>query len=168
MSFEKTDIRELELAPVKEIGNNWGILTGVSPEGFNSMTVSWGALGVLWSKPCVFVFVRPGRFTYKFMENGEYFSLALMPEGYHEKIAVFGSKSGRDVDKYEISGIGVGDENGVKYPLEAEKVFICKKISAGDIAPEWFVDESIDSANYPKKDYHRMYVGEIVSVLKKI
>ena len=167
MSFEKININEYEFSPVKGIGENWGILTGVSDDGFNSMTVSWGSIGVLWSKPCAFVFVRPGRHTYKFMEKGEYFSLSLMPEGMHEKMAVFGSKSGRDTDKYEISGFSVCDENGVKYPEEAETVFICKKIAASDVTPEWFIDNTIDGKNYPNKDYHRMYIGEIVTVLKK-
>ena len=167
MSFERININELEFSPTKAIGENWGILTGTDSEGCNSMTVSWGSIGVLWSKPCVFAFVRPGRYTYKFMENGEYFSLATMPAGYHKKMAVFGSKSGRDCDKYKESGFTIGDENGVKYPEEAEMVFICKKIAAGDVSPEWFIDDTIDSKNYPKKDYHRMYVGEIITVLKK-
>lgn len=167
MSFCKIDVNELEFSPTKAIGENWGILTGCSKDGFNSMTVSWGSVGVLWSKPCVFAFVRPQRHTYSFMENGEYFSLAVMPEGIHKEMAVFGSKSGRDVDKYAESGFTVNDENGVKYPSEAETVFICKKIAAGDVKPEWFVDKNIDSDNYPKKDYHKMYVGEIITVLKK-
>lgn len=167
MSFERININELEFSPTKAIGENWGILTGTDSEGCNSMTVSWGSIGVLWSKPCVFAFVRPGRYTYKFMENGEYFSLATMPAGYHEKMAIFGSKSGRDCDKYKESGFTIGDENGVKYPEEAEMVFICKKIAAGDVSPDWFIDDTIDSKNYPKKDYHRMYVGEIITVLKK-
>lgn len=167
MSFEKVNINDLVFSPTYDIGEKWGILTGTDSDGFNSMTVSWGSVGVLWSKPCVFAFVRPGRYTYKFMERGEYFSLAIMPQGIHEKMAVFGSKSGRDVDKYQVSGFTVCDEEGVKYPEEAETVFICKKIAAGDISPDWFIDETIDGKNYPKKDYHRMYVGEIVTVLKK-
>lgn len=167
MSFEKIDINKFRIAPVKEIGENWGILTGQSDDGFNSMTVSWGAAGVLWSKPCVFVFVRPGRYTYKFMEDGDMFSLALMPENMHAAMSVFGSKSGRDCDKYKESGFTVLEECGMKFPEQAETVFICKKISAGDISPDWFVDDGIDSENYPKKDYHRMYVGEIKEILKK-
>ncbi|MBR3767938.1 MAG: flavin reductase family protein [Clostridia bacterium] len=167
MTFKKINVDELEFSPTKAIGENWGILTGTAESGFNSMTVSWGSVGVLWNKPCVFAFVRPVRYTYEFMEQGEYFSLAIMPEGIHEKMAVFGSKSGRDVDKYKESGFTVLDEDGVKYPEEAETVFICKKIAAGDIKPEWFIDETIDGKNYPKKDYHRMYIGEILTVLKK-
>ena len=81
---------------------------------------------------------------------------------------VFGRASGRDVDKYAQSGLTAAKENGVVYPEEAELVFICRKIAKGDIEPTWFIDGNIDSDNYPNKDYHRMYIGEIVSVLKKV
>ena len=168
MSFEIVDVNELMMSPTKEIGKSWGILTGTSDKGFNSMTVSWGSIGVLWSRPCVFAFVRPGRYTYQFMESGEYFSLAIMSEDIHSEMAVFGSKSGRDVDKYAVSGFTAADEDGVKFPEEARLVFICKKIAASDMSPDWFIDKAIDPENYPKKDYHRMYVGEIVKVLKKV
>ena len=167
MSFSKVDIKSLELSPVKAIGDDWGILTGVSDEGFNSMTVSWGGIGVMWNKPCVFAFVRPHRHTYKFMESGEFFSLAIMKQDIHSRMTVFGRASGRDVDKYAESGFTAAEYEGVYYPGEAELVFICRKISAGDIKPEWFTDGEIDAKNYPNKDYHRMYIGEILTVLKK-
>lgn len=167
MSFRKIDVKELELSPVKAIGDNWAILTGVSEDGFNSMTVSWGGMGVMWNKPVVFVFVRPGRHTYKFLEKGEQFSLALMGEGMHEKMTVFGKKSGRDCDKYKESGFTAVKEKGITYPEEAQTVFICKTLSAGDISPGWFRDPEIDTKNYPNKDYHRMYIGEIETALVK-
>ncbi len=168
MAFEKINVNDLMFSPVEAIGEDWGILTGVSGKGFNSMTVSWGSVGVLWSKPVVFAFVRPHRYTYQFLEDGEMFSLAIMNKALHKKMAVFGSKSGRDIDKYKESGLTVSYEEGVPFPEEAETVFICKKIANGDIKPDWFLDKNIDPDNYPKKDYHRMYIGEIVGVLKKI
>ncbi len=168
MAFEKINVNDLVFSPVEAIGEDWGILTGVSDKGFNSMTVSWGSVGVLWSKPVIFAFVRPHRYTYEFLEDGEMFSLAIMNKEIHKKMAVFGSKSGRDIDKYKESGLTAAFCNGVPYPEEAETVFICKKIAKGNITPEWFIDENIDADNYPRKDYHGMYVGEIVEVLKKI
>ena len=165
MAFVKANINETEFSPAKAIGENWGVLTGTSENGFNSMTVSWGAAGVLWSRPCIFVFVRPQRYTYGFMEDGEFFSLSLMPEGAHKQIAVFGSKSGRDCDKYAEAGIEVGEYNGVKYCAAAEKVFICRKIAAADMTPEWFIDKGIIEEDYPRADYHRMYIGEVRELL---
>ena len=166
MHFVKADINAIEFSPAKAIGDNWAILTGCDGEGFNSMTVSWGAAGVLWGGPCVFVFVRPNRYTYEFMEKGDRFSLSLLPEGLHQKVAVFGTKSGRDCDKYAVSGAALGEEDGVKFCAEAETVFLCKKIAAADITPDWFLDNGIDPANYGGKNYHRMYVGEVTAVLR--
>lgn len=168
MAFRKVNVNELCFSPVEAIGEDWGILTGVSDKGFNSMTVSWGSVGVLWSKPVVFAFVRPQRHTYGFMNDGEMFSLAIMSKELHKRMTVFGRASGRDVDKYTESGFTAVSEEGVVYPEEAELVFICKKIANGDIKPDWFIDESIDPDNYPNKDYHRMFIGEIVTVLKKV
>lgn len=169
MHFIKTDIHSVVFSPAKAIGDNWAILTGNDGDGgFNSMTVSWGAAGVLWGKPCVFVFVRPSRYTYDFMEKGDRFSLSLLPEGMHKRVAVFGSKSGRDCDKYAVSGVALGEADGVKFCAEAETVFLCKKIAAADITPEWFLDNGIDPANYGGQDYHRMYVGEITDVLTAV
>ena len=168
MDYHVIGPNDFSFAPFKEIGENWGILTGQSEQGFNSMTVSWGAAGVLWGRPSVFVFVRPQRHTFGFMNAGERFSLALMPEGYHGKIAVFGSKSGRDVDKYAVSGLTAREWDGVRFCDEAETVFICRKTAAGDFTADWFVDPTIGPEDYPNKDYHRVFIGEIEMILKKI
>ena len=168
MDFIKTDINSVSFSPSRAIGENWAILTACDGDGFNSMTVSWGAAGVLWSKPCVFVFVRPSRYTYAFLEKGDRFSLSLLPEGMHKKVAVFGSKSGRDCDKYAVSGAALGEADGVKFCAEAETVFLCKKIAAADITPEWVLDNGIDPDHYGGKNYHRMYVGEVTDVLTAV
>ena len=168
MAYVSVDPGEFTFAPFREIGENWGILTGQSEAGFNSMTVSWGAAGVLWSKPSVIVFVRPQRFTYGFLNDGDRFSLALMPPGFQKKIAVFGSKSGRDTDKYAVSGLEALVWDGVRFCSEAETVFICKKAGAGDFTADWFADQGTMEEHYPNRDFHRMFIGEIETILKKV
>ena len=79
---------------------------------------------------------------------------------------MFGSKSGRDCDKYALSGVPLGEEDGVKFCAEADTVFLCRKIAAADLTPQWFLDKGIDPACYGGKDYHRMYVGEVEAVLR--
>ena len=55
------------------IGRDWMLLTAEKPDGsFNSMTASWGGLGVLWGKSVCYCFIRPGRYTHEFSEEGEY------------------------------------------------------------------------------------------------
>lgn len=46
-------------------------------------------------------------------------------------------------------------------------VFICKKIYSDWIKPEHFIDDSLDERWYPQKDYHEMYVGEIIAAYKQ-
>lgn len=161
------DINSFDFAPFKEIGDNWGILTADADGKFNSMTVSWGGVGVIWNKPSVFVFVRPQRYTYEFMEKGEYFSLSLMNQELHPQMAVFGKKSGRDCDKYAESGLTTADFNGVTYCNEAETVFICRKRCASDLEHTSFSDSAIKDTFYSSGDKHRMYIGEITAILKK-
>ena len=50
--------------------------------------------------------------------------------------------------------------SGSVYFGEARLVIECKKIYFADIDPANFLDAGIKS-NYPKNDYHRMYIGEI-------
>ena len=38
----------------------------------------------------------------------------------------------------------------------------CRKIYVHDIDPRHFLDPDIGN-NYPQKDYHRMYIGEVVN-----
>ena len=72
----------VEIAPAeitdnvfKLIANDWMLITAGTPDNFNTMTASWGAMGELWHKKVCFGFVRPTRHTFKFMEESETFTL---------------------------------------------------------------------------------------------
>lgn len=41
------------------------------------MTVSWGGLGELWGKDVAFIFIRPQRYTYEFIERENYFTMSF-------------------------------------------------------------------------------------------
>ena len=50
---------------------------------------------------------------------------------------------------------------------ESEITVLCKKLYHQDINPDGLADKAIDSTCYPDKDYHRMYIGDIVKVFIK-
>ena len=52
------------------------------------------------------------------------------------------------------------------YFTEARMIIECRKIYFQDIDPRNFLDPGIEK-NYPLKDYHRLYIGEIVKVFDK-
>ena len=165
--FERIDPKSLDQNVFSLIGDQWMLLTAGTGEKCNTMTASWGGLGVLWGKPVATVYIRPQRYTLEFVERGEKFTLAFFGEAYRKALALCGSKSGRDIDKVKECGFTVETADGAPYFAEADLVLVCKKAYWQDMDPTHFLDGEIDGKWYPEKDYHRIFIGEIETVLKK-
>ncbi len=150
------------------IGEAWMLVTAGEPTAFNTMTASWGGWGELWHRHVTFVFVRPQRYTFTFMERAAAFTLSFFPPDYREVLAYCGRVSGRDVDKVAATGLTplVGPLDTV-YFAQARLVLVCRKLYAQDLRGECFVDQAVREETYPRADYHRLYVGEIISVLER-
>lgn len=156
----------LEKTSFEMIGKDWMLLTAGNSKKYNTMTASWGGLGVLWNKNVVFAFVRPQRFTFDFMNDSDYFSCSFFKEEHRNTLAYCGKYSGRDVDKAKECGITPIFAEDAPYFEEADTVIICKKLYVQQMTESSIIDESI-KANYSGDDYHHVFVGEIVKVLKK-
>lgn len=50
MAFKEVDIKSLNFNPFTKIGSEWMLITAGDESGCNTMTASWGGLGVLWGK----------------------------------------------------------------------------------------------------------------------
>ena len=53
------------------------LLTSKAGEQVNTMTISWGTLGIEWSKPIFTVFVRENRFTRQLLEQSPEFTINI-------------------------------------------------------------------------------------------
>ncbi len=165
--MKKIDIKALKENPVSLFDDKWCLITAGNKQSYNTMTASWGAMGELWNKDVCFIFIRPQRYTFEFCEREEYFTLSFFSEEYRKALAFCGRNSGRDFDKAKETGLTPVEIDGSMSFNESELVIVCKKVAAQDIDPKGFIDSSIDSSCYPQKDYHRMYIGEIVSCYVK-
>ena len=152
--------------PFSLIGETWMLITAGTRESFNTMTASWGGLGVLWNKQIATCFVRPTRHTYGFMETAAGFSLCFFDERHRKILDYCGSRSGRNVDKVAKTGLVPVFGGDAIYFEQARLVIECRKVYTFDIDPARFVDQGIDKL-YPEKDYHRAYIGEIIRCLAK-
>ena len=161
--MKKINIKELKENSVSLFDDRWCLITAGTKDSYNTMTASWGAMGELWNKDVCFCFIRPQRYTYEFTEKNEFFTLSFFPEKYRDALTFCGRKSGRDFDKAKETGLTPKEVDGSMSFEESEIVIVLKKIAYQDIKPEGFLDADIDSKNYPLKDYHRMYIGEVVS-----
>lgn len=155
----------------KLIGHDWMLVTAAeNADGgkINTMTASWGGAGVIWGKNAAFIFIRPQRYTYSFIEASDRFTLSFFTEEYKNILGICGKVSGKDRDKIKECGLtpvitGSG-KNREAYFEEARLVLRCRKMYADDIRPEGALDTSILS-NYTSGDYHRMYIAEIEEAL---
>lgn len=132
---------------------------------FNTMTIGWGSIGTMWSKPFVMVAVRPSRFTFEFMEKFNDFTVTSFPDAFKSALTLLGTKSGRDGDKIKQSGLTPIAANCTLSPsfLQATISIECKKNYWQDLDHTHFLDQSIYK-HYSDEDYHRIYFGEIIYV----
>lgn len=161
-SFKEIRAQDIKDNPFQAIGEGWMLITAGTIQQYNMMTASWGGWGVLWHRNICFCVVRPGRYTYEFMEKCDFYTLSYFDKTYKARLEFCGAHSGRNVDKMrDAELIPLEDKTGCVYFKEARLVIVCKKIYFQQIDPKNFLDPSIEK-NYPNKDYHRMYVGEVV------
>lgn len=143
----------------------WALVTAGTPDDFNTMTISWGGMGTLWSRPVVTVYVKPVRYTHEFLERNEYFTVSFFDEKHKKALAILGSKSGRDTDKVALSGLTPKTVEGCAVGFaEAERTILCRKLLRQDL-------DLSEIPDFAKKTYyeteapHTMYVGEIEAIL---
>lgn len=166
--MKRIEINDLMLKPTDVWLNKWFILAAGNAEKYNAMTVAWGSIGGMWTKPFVQVVVRPSRYTYRFIEQYETFTLSVLPKEKQEAATFMGTHSGKDCDKIKEAGLSVIESLEVSAPAisEAETIIECNKMYWQDMEPNNFLQDEIKT-NYVKGDYHRVYFGEIVCVRKK-
>ena len=166
--FKLTTIKEYNEKIFQTIGDEWMLFTAGTKEKFNTMTASWGTLGVFWHKPVAICFIRPGRHTFQFAEGSDMFTLSFFnPEDKHI-LSYCGAHSGRDVNKCHETGIKPVETPNGGITFDKARMFIeCKKIYTDTIKPELILPDGIDEKIYPNKDYHTMFMGEILEIGRK-
>lgn len=150
------------------IDNKWMLISAGNSRSFNTMTASWGSVGVLWNKPVAICFIRPTRYTFEFANRSEIYTLSFFPEEHRKILNYCGSKSGRNVNKILETGLVplITPNGGITY-AQARLCIECRKIYTDDLKPEKIIPSEIDLKHYPRKDYHRMYIGEILDCYTK-
>ncbi len=152
----------------KLIDKDWMLVTAGNLEDYNTMTASWGHLGIMWNLPVAIAWIRPQRYTYEFVNKNPDYTLSFFPEAYRTALQFCGTRSGRDCDKIaETSLSPVQTERGNVIFQEARLVLECRKIYEDDLKKKNFVLPEVAQKHYPKGDFHKFYMGEIIAALSK-
>lgn len=162
MSYKKVGVNELSLNPFVKIGKEWMLISAEKDGKVNTMTASWGMMGVFWGKNVVTVGIRPQRYTKEFVDAGDIFTLTFFDGEQKEALTHLGTVSGRDEDKISTVGFHVTKVGDAPTFEEGKLVLVCKKLMQTPLDPKEFLEDWIDTKWYPEKDYHMMYTAEIV------
>ena len=175
--FRSIRPEELSGNPFSLIGSDWMLVTCADPgesfdggKNYNTMTASWGGMGILWEKPVAFVFIRPQRHTFAFAERNDRMTLSFFGPEHKAALAFCGSKSGRDFDKAKECGLTPVSDSGpcgrAVWFEEAKIVLKTRKLYAKPFDPAAFLDEDARGC-YRDDDFHTAYAAEIEEILVK-
>lgn len=151
------------------------LVTSKAGDKVNSMTISWGMMGIEWGKPVFITVIREGRFTRELLEKNGEFTVNIPLDDSQKKILGFcGSKSGRDMDKIQELGLTLEAPEEISVPgikelpltLECRVIYKQKQdIAAMDKETvEKFYPQNVDSSfTGSNRDVHIAYYGEIVN-----
>jgi flavin reductase (DIM6/NTAB) family NADH-FMN oxidoreductase RutF len=151
MAKKKADISPFHLAGNVVEQEPANLLCTVSADGrYNVMTITWGLIGVLWSKPVFMIAVRPERYTYKFLEETGEFTVNVSVPELRDAVDFCGTKSGRDYDKFKECSLTPipGKKVGAPVISEACIHYECRVIHKAEASP---------------LTNHRLYIGEILA-----
>ncbi len=166
MAFKEIPIGSLTFNPFEKIGKEWFLVTAGDENGYNTMTASWGFMGVMWNKNTMTTVIRPSRYTYEFIEKAGLFTVSFLPEEKRPALNFCGSRSGRDFDKAAQTGLTPLFTDGTTAFEDAELIFVCRKIYAGDMDKNNLADDL--KSNYEENEpMHKQFIGEILKVYVK-
>ena len=112
-TFKTIKPEELSENAFSTIGKDWMLITAEVDGKVNTMTASWGGLGVMWNKDVAYIFIRPQRYTKEFVDGSSHLSLSVLKEGFRKELTYLGTVSGRDEAKIEKAGLTICHEDGV-------------------------------------------------------
>ncbi|WP_295213923.1 flavin reductase [Ruminococcus sp.] len=166
--FKKMDLSDLECNPFTMIGKDWYLLTSGTPEAYNTMTASWGAMGEIWGTPSFHCVVRTNRHTLEYLDQNELFTVTFFDSGYKPALQFCGSHSGRDCDKAKETGLQPVLLDGTTTFAQARRVLICRKVYTAMLQKDGFVKPETYERWYSSDPMHREFVGEVIAYYERI
>jgi flavin reductase (DIM6/NTAB) family NADH-FMN oxidoreductase RutF len=166
--WKKSEPKSLKENTFSIFDDKWAAVAAEKDGKVNTMTISWGSLGILWDEQIVTIYIRNSRYTREFMDASETFSITVFDESYRKALSdVIGSKSGRDLDKIKAVGWTVEHIGGTPVFGQANLAFICKKIYRHEFQKEEFCDKVYQEKVYSRGDFHVVYIGRIEGMYEK-
>ncbi len=150
---------------IKLISSDWMLISAGDESKYNMMTASWGGVGELWGKHVAIVYVRPERYTDRFIADTHRFTLSFFFADMKKMLGVMGKESGRNFDKMNFEGLTskILPSGQVAFE-EARLVLDCEVLYADALKAGSFLDKESLAKWYndePGGTLHNVYIAEI-------
>lgn len=165
--FKEIAPKDLEKNPFQMIGSDWMLLTSKAGDQVNTMTASWGGVGIMWGKPVAYLVIRSSRFTKELIDKSQTLSISFLGKEHKKTLGYLGSVSGREEDKIKKSGLSVVYENDIPYFQEANTVMLCRNLFTQELTLDHLLEQDFIQKWYSDHDLHSLYIVEIEKVLTK-
>lgn len=162
--MREININEFNYNAFTKFGKEWALVVTKDEKEDNAMTIAWGQLGILWSRPTVSVYIRNTRYSKHMMDNSDTFSVCFFSSQYKNELTLCGTKSRNEIDKINECNFTRVYSDNTLYLKEANIVFILKKIYQVDLPINEDASLTIKK-HYQKNEYHTQYIGEILKIL---
>ena len=155
--------------PWKKFHEEWALVTAGKKDNFNTMTVSWGGMGTLFSRPVVTVYIKPARYTHDFVLENDIFTVSFYDEKHRESLTYLGNHSGKDEDK--VAKVGFTPkflENGGITFEQAKTTIVLKKLFTQQLDRNNIPKDIIKTyfSNDHERPSHTMFIGEVIDFIE--
>lgn len=167
--FKQIEAKDIQEDVFTLVNKDLTVLTGGTPELYNSMVASWGGWGTLFDKPATWCFLRSNRYTLELIRKDKTYTMSYFEDDYKEDIMKFGKQSGRNSTKMKESNLtAVQTPEGNMTFKEAKLIIECKLFEVTTVSPDDFETEDarkfVVDAHAETNEYHKIVFGEITNV----
>jgi flavin reductase (DIM6/NTAB) family NADH-FMN oxidoreductase RutF len=153
--------------PMMMFEENW-FLVSASDEGVtNTLTAAWGGFGNVCNKKAATVYIRPQRYTKKFIDKSGRFTMTFFnfnDPKIKNALGYIGTHSGADEpDKIKNAGLTLTTVDGQPTYTEGKYVLVCRPFFRQQLEEKNFLDSKVAEESFPDKDFSVMYIAEIES-----
>ncbi|MCL1915615.1 MAG: hypothetical protein FWG17_02735 [Desulfovibrionaceae bacterium] len=164
--FREIGVEELPEDIFTGAGRGYMLVSAGSGGNFNFVAASWGSLGQLWDRTVATVYLRRSSGTKTVADKAGRYALSFFTQG-HGGPATDADKLGGDMNAAGEAGLTPYLAEDVAAFEQADLILICRKLYHMPISGAGFAIPDLMRDFYPEKNFHSMYMGEVVKILVK-
>ena len=166
------DFRSKHYEVFNMFDRDWGLAAAGILQDFDGCTIGWGSMGEIWglpnqSRPVLTIYVNPLRYTADYLLKHEYFSVSFFPAKFRKDLAILGSKSGRDSDKFALTSLTPEERHNTVIFAEADLTFICRKLYWEQFNTEHMTPEVREFYAKHGQPAHYEFIGQVEEVIDR-